>query len=40
VDLEQGPLILVRITEELLAMTNIGTGSRKLEINGRGDPLR
>jgi hypothetical protein len=39
VGLERGPLSLVRITDELLEWKNSGSGSRKFEINGRGDPL-
>jgi hypothetical protein len=39
VGLEQGPLSLVRITEELLEWKNIGSGQES-RINGRGDPLR
>jgi hypothetical protein len=40
VGLERGPLSLVSITEELLDRKSRGSGSRKTEINGRGDPLR
>jgi hypothetical protein len=37
--LERGPLSLVRITEELLEWKSSGSGSRKIDINGRGNPL-
>jgi hypothetical protein len=40
VGLEQGTLSLVRITEELFEWKTIGSGSIKIEINGRGVPLR
>jgi hypothetical protein len=40
VGLELGALCLVRITEELLEWKSSGSGSRKPEINGRGDPLQ
>jgi hypothetical protein len=40
VDLERGPLSLVTITEELLERKSSGSGPRKSEIYGRGDPLR
>jgi hypothetical protein len=39
-DLERGPFSLVRISEELLQCKSSGSGSRKIKINGRGDPLR
>jgi hypothetical protein len=39
VGLEQGPLSIVRITEELLEWKSSGLGS-KIEINSGGDPLR
>jgi hypothetical protein len=35
-----GPLSLVSITEELLEWKSSGSGSRKPETIGRGDPLR
>jgi hypothetical protein len=38
--LERGPLSLVRITEKLLICESRNSGSRKIEINCRGDPLR
>jgi hypothetical protein len=38
--LEQGPLSIVSITEELLEWKSRGSGSRKPEIIGLGDPLR
>jgi hypothetical protein len=39
VDLERGPLSLVRIIEELLEWKSSGSGQEN-RINGRGDPLR
>jgi hypothetical protein len=39
VDLEQGPLSLVRIIEKLLN-GKVAAPVQKTEINGRGDPLR
>jgi hypothetical protein len=38
--LEWGPLSLMSIIEDLLEWKSSGSGSRKIEINGRGDPLR
>jgi hypothetical protein len=35
--LERGPLSLVTTTEELLELKSSGSGSRKNEINGRGN---
>jgi hypothetical protein len=40
VGLEWGLLSLVSIIEELLEWKSSGSGSKKNEINGRGDPLR
>jgi hypothetical protein len=39
VGLEEGPLSLVRIIEELLEWKSSGSGQEN-RINGRGDPLR
>jgi hypothetical protein len=38
--LEWGPLSLVRTIEELLEWKSSGSGSRKTDINGRGNSLR
>jgi hypothetical protein len=38
--LELGPLSLMRVTEELREWKSSGYGSKKIEINGRGNPLR
>jgi hypothetical protein len=38
--LKRGPLILVRITEELLERKSSGSGSRKSRLTAVGDPLR
>jgi hypothetical protein len=40
VGLERGPLSLVNTSEKLLEWKSSRSGSRKTEINGRGDPLR
>jgi hypothetical protein len=40
VGLERGQLSLVRITEKLLEWKSSGSGARKIEINGRENPLR
>jgi hypothetical protein len=40
VGLERGPLSLVRMTEELLEWKSSGSESRKIEVNGHGEPLR